>query len=154
MIKRLNIGSLRLTLTVAHITKVIGVNSELTDGNHILMWDFDDIPLTHVIGALREVQTRYFLPDIVILETKERHNYCAWCFTCLPWRRAIEIVAATRGVDWNFFRYSVWRYHFTLRTTPKDGRDSKRVVTLPGYEPDSATVDDLRYWVEYETKKD
>jgi len=154
MIKRFNIGSLRLTFTLAHITKVKGVNSELEDGNHILMWDFDNVPLDNVRSALLYVQSRYLLPSIIILETKERQNYCAWCFARLPWEVAVEVVAATKGVDWNFFRYSVWRYHFTLRTTPKNGRDSKRVATLPGLSPNEATVEDLRYWVEYETKRD
>jgi hypothetical protein len=153
MIKRITIGDLRLTFSCARITKVIGVNSELVDKNHILMWDFDDVPLEQVTDALRKVQVRYFLSDIVVLKTKEPDSYNAWCFTKVPWERAVEIVAATPGVDWGFFRYSVWRYHFTLRVTPKNGRDSKWVDTLQGYEPPTARLKDLRYWVEYETKR-
>jgi len=153
MIKRLTIGDLRLTFSCARITRVIGVNSELEDGNHILMWDFDDVPLDKVKSALRKVQTRYFLSDIIILKTKEPDSYNAWCFTRVPWQRAVEIVAATEHVDWGFFRYSVWRYHFTLRTTPKNGRDSRQVARLEGYELPTARIEDLKYWVEYETKK-
>jgi len=76
-----------------------------------------------------------------------------WCFTRVPWQRAVEIVAATPHVDWGFFRYSVWRYHFTLRTSPKNGRDSRVVAKLEGYEPPTAKISDLKYWVEYETRK-
>lgn len=153
MIRRLTIGDLRFTFSCARITRVIGVNSELKDGNHILMWDFDDTPLDLVEAALRKVQARYWLSDIIILRTKEPDSYNAWCFTRVPWERAVEIIAATQGVDWGFFRYSVWRYHFTLRTTPKNGRDSKVVARLEGYELSTATVNDLKYWVEYETKR-
>jgi len=154
MIKRLTIGSLRMTFSCARITKVIGVNSELKDKNHIIMWDFDEVPLDKVIESLKQVQTRYFLSDIYILETKKEKNYCAYCFTAVPLRRAIEIVAATKDVDWNYLRYSVWRWHFTLRTTPKGNRDSHLVARLEGYELPTAKVEDLYYWTEYETLDD
>lgn len=153
MIKRLTIGDLRLTFSCARITKVTGVNSELKDGNHIIMWDFDDVPLEIVKFNLSYVLTRYCLSDIIILRTKEPDSYNAWCFTRVPWARAVEIVAATPFVDWGFFRYSVWRYHFTLRTSPKCGRDSNVIARLEGYELPTATVEDLKYWVEYETRK-
>jgi len=153
MIKRLTIGSLRMTFSCARITKVIGVNSELKDGNHIIMWDFDDVPLDNVRYALRVVQTRYWLSEIIILKTKEPDSYNAWCFTSVSWEKAIEVVAATAFVDWGFFRYSVWRYHFTLRTSPKNGRDSKVVARLEGYELPTAKIEDLKYWIEYETRK-
>ena len=154
MIKRLTIGSLRLTFSCAHITKVIGVNSELKDKNHILMWDFDDVSLDYVKIALKTVQARYFLSDIIILNTGKLDCFNAWCFTAVPWHKAVEIVASTGFVDWGFFRYSVWRYHFTLRTSPKNGRDSNVVARLEGYELPTAKIEDLKYWVEYETRKD
>jgi len=153
MIKRLTIGDLRFTLSCARITQVTGVNSECADGHHILMWDFDYTSLEEVKAALKIVQTRYFLSDIIILQTRELESFNAWCFTAVPWHRAVEIVAATKGVDWGFFRYSVWRYHFTLRTTPKNGRDSHVVARLEGYELPTAKIEDLKYWVEYETRK-
>ncbi|GAI08017.1 unnamed protein product [marine sediment metagenome] len=114
MIKRFTVGDLRITLTVARITKIIGVNSELEDGSHILMWDFDDVPLDDVKLELKKVQIRYFLSDIYILETKFQTNYIAYCFTAQCWRRAVEIIAQTNLVDWNFFKYGVYRGHFTL----------------------------------------
>lgn len=154
MIKRLTIGDLRMTFSCAHITRVVGVNSELKNGNHILMWDFDDVPLEDVKRALHIVQTRYFLSDIYILETKEKRNFCAYCFTAVDWQRAVEIMAATQFVDWGYFRYSVWRYHFTLRVSPKNGRDSKMVAFLEGYKLPTAKIEDLKYWVEYETRRD
>jgi len=153
MIKRITIGDIRLTFTIARVAKVIGVNSRLDDGRHILMWDFDNTTLEEVKNALRKVQSRYFLSDIFILETKKDTNFIAYCFTALDWRRAVEIIASTQGVDWNFIKYGVYRERFTLRVSPKDRRVPKKVATLEGYELPNCSVKDLNSWVRYETLK-
>jgi len=104
MIFRFNLRWIRITLTIAPVTKVIGVNSKLPDGKHILMWDFDDTTLLNVVFALGLVQRRYKLPDIYIFESSPKH-YIAYCFKRMNWRKAVEIIAATPGVDWNFLKY-------------------------------------------------
>lgn len=151
MIKRLTIGNRRLTFTFARIAKVIGVNSNLEDGRHILMWDFDDVKLEDVKEGLSRIQRRYFLSTIHILETKDNQNYIAYCFTACDWRRAVEIIASTPLTDWQFFRFGVYRGHFTLRVTPKGGRTPHLVTRLEGYELPDCEVDDLKSWVKYET---
>ncbi|GAH64923.1 unnamed protein product, partial [marine sediment metagenome] len=93
---------------------------EQEDGSHILMWDFDDVPLEEVCQDLRVVQSRYSLSDIHICRTKEPDNYIAYCFTSQDWKTAVEIVAQTHTVDWQFLRFGVYRGHFTLRVTPKN----------------------------------
>jgi len=151
MIKRLTIGHYRATFTFARIAKVIGVNSELEDGTHVLMWDFDNQVLRDVEDALRMVQTRYFLSDIHVLCTKEPYNYIAYCFSSQEWRRAVEIVAATPLVDYQFLRFGVYRSHFTLRVTPKGDREIKFKEILDGYCLPDCTPLDLKSWVRYET---
>lgn len=151
MIKRIDIGALRFTWSIAAVIKVVGVNSYLDDGQHILMWDFDDIDIVKIKNALRVVQTRYFLSDIYILETREKKNYCAYCFTAVDWRRAVEILAATNHLDMKYLKWCLFRGRFTLRVGPKMGRTSHCVCVLDGWELPDATVDDLRSWVIYET---
>ena len=151
MIKRLTLGNYRLTLTFARIAKMIGVNSELGEGKHILMWDFDDVPLEDVKAALSRVQCRYFLPDIHILRTKEPDNYIAYCFSSQEWRRAVEIIAQTPHVDWQFFRFGVYRGNFTLRVTPKGDRTPHIVARLIGFGQPDVKPEDLKSWVRYET---
>lgn len=153
MIKRVTIGDIRLTFTCARITKVIGVNSRLDDDRHILMWDFDDVPLDKVIEALEVVRHRYWLSDIYILETKKDTNYIAYCFTVLDWHRVVEIIAQTELVDWNFFKYGVYRGRFTLRVTAKNGRTPKFKCKLEGLSMPDCSVDELNSWVKYETLK-
>uniref|UniRef100_A0A6H2A3G8 Uncharacterized protein n=1 Tax=viral metagenome TaxID=1070528 RepID=A0A6H2A3G8_9ZZZZ len=151
MIKRITVKDIRITLTIAKIAKVVGVNSELDDGNHIVMWDFDDVPLGDVKDALRRVQTRFLLSDILILRSSEPDNYLAYCFTSMDWRRAVMIVAETEHVDYQFFRFGVYRGHFTLRVGPKSKNKPYLVSRLDGYELPDCSVNELDSWVKYET---
>ena len=151
MIKRLTVGHFRVTLTAARIAKVIGVNSELENGQHILMWDFDEHPLEDIKASLRVVQTRYFLSDIHICRTKVPDNYVCYCFSQQVWQRACEIVCQTKYVDWQFFRFGVYRGHFTLRVTPKNDRGIELADRLEGYCLPDCTPQDLKSWVRYET---
>jgi len=154
MILKITIGNWRFTFSMAPITRVVGVNSLLPDGQHILMWDFDETNFWQVHDALLETQRVYQLPNIYILETKKDTNYQAYCFKAVPWRKAVEIIAFTKGVDWNYFKYGVFRGKFTLRVSPKCGRKPKLVHILKSDIPEDVFIHDLRDWVEYETLAD
>jgi len=154
MIWRLRIGRWRFTFTMAPVTEVVGVNSCLPDGRHMLMWDFDETPLHDVCAVLETVQNTYNLPKIYILETKQNSNYIAYCFKAVPWRKAVEIIASTKGVCWNFFKFGIYRGHFTLRVSPKAHRKPRLAWVLRSKVPEDCTVFDLKKWVEYETIED
>jgi len=151
MIFKLRIGHIRITFTIAPVVDVIGVNSKLRDGNHIVMWDFDDLPLTQVVHNLRLAQYKYWLPKIYVLESSPGNHYIAYCFKRLPWRKVVEIIASTQGVDWNFFKYGVYREHFTLRTSPKGDYKPKLVTILESPIEQDASPKDLLSWTIYET---
>jgi len=151
MILRCTKFGLKFNLTISHVARVIGVNSEVGDGRHILMWDFDEVPLEKVKQDLLFVQNRYALSDIHILRTKEPDNYIAYCFSAFEWRRAVEIVAQSWFMDWQFFRFGVFREKFTLRVTPKGKRTPYLVERLEGYCLPDIKPSDLKSWVRYET---
>jgi len=153
LIKRITIGDLRLTFTAARIVKVGGFNSLLTDGNHILMWDFDNVDLRVVRQQLASIQMEYSLPKISILETRKHTNFIAYCFKRLPWRAVVAIVCQAPDVDFNFFKYSVYRERFTLRVTDKGYGLPHCVAVLESKIPEDATILDLASWVNYETLK-
>jgi len=151
MIKRCTIGDVRVTFTIARISKVVGVNSELGEGKHILMWDFDNTPLEEVKRVLSPVQYHHNLSSIYILKSSEPDNYIAYCFTALQWRKVVEILAQTPLMDWNFFKYGVYRGRFTLGVSEKNSQRPKLVARLPSLTKPNCDVDQLDSWVQYET---
>jgi len=144
----------RFNFTFAPVTNVTGVNSRLPNNKHILMWDFDDVPLIVVQTSLGIVQKQYRLPNIYIFNTGTPNHYIAYCFAKLDWRLSVEIVASTPMVDPNFFKYGVYRERWTLRVSKKEGRKPKRVLTLHSRFPEECTIADLNSWVQYETLAD
>lgn len=151
MIFRIRTGKYRITFSIAPVTNVIGVNSTLQDGKHILMWDFDDIPLESIEFALIPPQVMFALPNIYIFSTGTPNHYIAYCFKRCEWREAVEIIASTPGVDWAYFKYGVYREKFTLRVTPKNSRKITYTTTLKSKIPEDCTVKDLKSFVKYET---
>jgi len=154
MILRWRFGNVRVTFTIARVVDVVGVNSLLPDGKHILMWDFDNVPFHKVVAALGMVQYAFHLPPIYILRTKEPDNYIAYCFKRCDWREAVGIIAQTSYVDLNFFKYGVYRGRFTLRVGAKCGRIPKLVMVLRSKVRENASIPELRSWVKYETLPD
>lgn len=154
MIWKWRIWKWRITFTFAPMSDVTGVNGNLETGSHILMWDFDDTDLNTVVTNLLKVQSIYELPTIHILETKSNTNFMAYCFKRTDWLKVVEILAFTEGVDWNYFKYGVYRGHFTLRVTPKDGREPKLIWSLISDVPDNCSIADLMSWTKYETLSD
>jgi hypothetical protein len=148
MIIKIRIGCWRFTWTFAPVTDIIGVNSTLPEGDHITMWDFDDIPLNDVIYELAGVKLFYHLSNIYIFETGKPNHFIAYCFTAMPWRNSVQIVACTKGVDPSFFKYGVYREHWTLRVTPKEGRKPKLVKILYSKIEEDCSIDELNSWVQ------
>lgn len=154
MIVKLTIGSWRFTFSMAPITHIIGVNSRLEDGDHIILWDFDATDFWTVHDTLQNVQRVYNLPRIYIRETSKGTGYHAWCLKRTAWRKLVEILAFTKGVDWNYFKYGIYRKVFTLRVSPKCGRKIRTVHVLESRVPEDVQVPELRSWVKYETLAD
>lgn len=148
MIIKIRIAHWRFTWTFAPVTDVTGVNSTLPEGDHITMWDFDDVFLHEVMDALSVVKYFYGLPNIYILTTGKLKHFIAYCFKALPWRDSVRIVAATNHVDPNFFKYGVYREHWTLRVTPKEGRKPRLVKILYSKIEEDCSIDELNSWVQ------
>jgi hypothetical protein len=151
MILRFRVWKWRFTFTFAPVVDVVGVNSKMRDGRHILMWDFDHLPLANVKAILAEIAVQEHLPKIYILESSKPDNYIAYCFRACSWWDSKRIVAATPEVDELFFKYGVYRGYWTLRVTVKDGYHPKLVSTVYTVHKETARIDDLDSWVVYET---
>jgi len=154
MIFRIRIGKWRFTFSAAPVVDVVGVNSKLPDGNHILMWDFDDMKLEDIISWLRPIQWFCKLPRIFILNTGRPNSYIAYCFKRMNFISACSIIAMTPGVCKNFFKYGVYRGHFTLRVTPKEYRKIKLAAIMKSGYKEDAVIKELQSWTKYETISD
>lgn len=148
MIFKIRIAHWKFTFTFAPVTDVTGVNSNLPDGSHIIMWDFDDIPLEILADELEYLQDQLGLPNIYILNTGNPNHYIAYCFKRCTWQYSIEAVARIWLVDPSFFKYGVYREHWTLRVTPKEGRKPKLVKILHSPIPEDTSIDELNSWVQ------
>ena len=147
MIIRIRIGNWRFTFTLYEVTDITGVNSLLKDGNHILMWDFDDIPLWQIKLILACIQKDYELPQIRILNTGKKNHYIAYCFKRCQWWNAKRIIASSLFTCEDYFKWGVFRKRFTLRVTPKEGRKPKLVAILHSDIPEDVNISELTSWV-------
>jgi len=154
MIFKLRFGKMRLTITLAPVIDVAGVNSLLPDGDHILMWDFDDVPKRKVIAALMIQQSMHMLPRIYLLETKPNKGYIAYCLTRCSFMKAAEIIAGTEFICLNFYKWGVFRKRFTLRITKKRGMLPRLVDVIDSDVEEDVNVSELTSFVQYETLTD
>jgi len=151
MIIKLRIGNFRITGTIAKVIDVLGVNSKLPDGNHILMWDFDNQEVDIIIDSLMFVQCLFDLPQIYILKSSEPNNYIAYCFKKCAFRQAIGILGMTSKLDLNFYKWGIFRKRWTLRVGAKAKVKPKLVMILKSRWTEDCTIEELRSWVIYET---
>ena len=154
MIFKIRFGKWKLTATLAPVVDVVGVNSLLPDGNHILMWDFDDVSEEMVVLSLIREQLIHDLPPIYELQTRPQVGYIAYCFTRMPFMQACSISAETHGICRNFYKWGVFRRRFTLRITPKSDRKPKLVAFLPSSTKEEIDITELKSFVQYETMAD
>ena len=150
---RLDFKGWRFYIALTHSIQVKGVNSKLPSGRHFLMWDFDDKEEADVIAALKEVQRRFELPRVFLLNTGLKGYYHAYCFKATEWADTLRILASTDGLDKVFFKIGVIREYFTLRYTPKTGRDFEKAKILGGHSKEDVNPYEVASFVKYWTKR-
>lgn len=151
-----HIGKHQLTVSYRKMQTQTGINSKLADGQHILMWDFDDTSLAKLVAALKDIQEEYHLPAIHILKTNKYAGYHAYCLKRCSFLKALHILSASFYIDQAFLRIGACRGFWTLRISPKKGVEPYHVKTLPSEEtrPDNVEFEELTNLVEYRTKLD
>lgn len=143
------IGRYTVSLYIGKQTEVTGINSNLKDGQHILMWEFDNPDPTNMLNQLRYVQAEHVLSDIHIARSSEGGGYHAYCFTAVPWLYSLHIVSGTGGVDPGYVNMCAMRGHWTLRTSDKGKGAPQHWLTLPSDEPPMCNKHDLYGGVNY-----
>lgn len=154
MIFRLYIGNWRFTFSFMQVEKVVGINSRVKGGGHILMWDFDSSTGEQVVKELKRIQRKYKLPPIYVLKTKEDGHFIAYCFKRVEFQDLIKILADTKGICLTFLRATAWRFHATLRVSPKSGRKPIPYAKLDSDVRPDVNLKDIEDWTLYETMTD
>jgi len=135
-------------ISLRRVREVTGVNSQVDEDTHFLMWDFDEIPLPIVIDSLKAVQRMFNLPAISIVQTKA-NNYHGYCFRACSFIEARGIIAFTPNIDRHYLAAGCGRGYFTLRFTDVKGQEFKHVMTLTSdIEPD-LDYTDINSFVQY-----
>lgn len=139
-------------ISINRLHRMDGVNSRLPDGNHILMWDFDDKELGEVEDRLAVVQYFSHLSSITIMQSSER-GFHAYCWTRLTWEQARSIVASTADVDKVFLGIACLRGHFTLRFSDKKYGKIRHCSTLLSRVSSESSPNEIDSFAWYLTKR-
>lgn len=143
----------RLDMSIKKLVEVEGINSNLDDNNkeHILLWDFDEIPLSKIVASLKLIQYRHSLPKIYIVSSSINH-YHAYCFTRQSKAKAMYILISTKYIDETYFKLGIVRGYWTLRITPKQVNNKfMSVINLDSKVPEDLTTTKLLQTVKYNT---
>jgi len=138
----------RLVCQLKKVQHVTGVNSQIDEYTHFLMWDFDDIPFSVVVDSLKAAQNMFNLPPISIIKTKE-NGYHAYCFRACSILEARGIIAFTPNVDRHYLAAGAGRGYFTLRFTDVEGRGFEHIGTLKSDVKSDLDYTDINCFVEY-----
>ena len=156
---KIEIGNIRFRFdcSISKLADVDGINSNIfflgeANGNHILLWDFDNTPLQIVIDDLRCLQHLFDLPKIHIIESSPEH-YHAYCFSEQRKSEAIYILSLSPHIDQTYFKLGIIRGYWTLRITPKKRSDLfKPICILDSEIPEDFTLKDMLQTVKYRTR--
>jgi len=140
----------KFSLVVGRVIHVQGINSTLPDGNHIIMWDFDNPDIEPSRHILRNLQSTYRLPAIHLSRSHPGGGFHAYCLKKMSWLDSLHIVAGTHGVDPEYVRLCAMRAHWTLRLSDKGKGLPVFVETIPSGWPEDVRPDELTSYVDYQ----
>ena len=124
-------SNLQLKVYLSKEEKRTGICSQeyANPEKHCVLWDFDNAELSVITKQLIVLQDRYKLPNIYIFESS-LGNYHAYCFASRTFREAICILADTPNIDMRYLQLGMVRGYFTLRISPRNGKEIKYIATL------------------------
>lgn len=149
---RIALGSLRIYLSITKRQPVLGVNSILADGEHVLLLDFDEVPSpTELEDGLNSFARWHRLPPIYVVESSEG-KYHGYCYHRLDWQRAALLMADCPYVDDMHQRLGIMRQYWTLRISDKAEWYMRRAFATGGYAAETAEPGELQSFVQYDSK--
>ena len=130
---------------------ILGVNSNLKNGLHIPMLEFDDVNLRCLFAEIKNLQDRFRLGQAVIVSTGRFDSYHVFFKNQVTWKNAIKICAESELYDLKHLQFSLKRGHFTLRLSSKGGRKNELVDIIESDYASNCEFSDFDSFVLYET---
>ena len=147
--KKFRIGRFQVSLVVGLVTKVTGVNSNLKQGGHIIMWEFDETDKLAVLASLQAAQIFHSLPTIYVAESHPGGGFHAYCFVQMSFVHTLHVVSGTALVDPHYITMCAMRQHWTLRLTDKGQGQPEYTEALFSEVPELYGPNDLQSVVQY-----
>lgn len=128
-----------------------GITNETHDGMYVPFWDFiEDEKQSNIERALLEVQDKYELSYIYLLQTYPKLSFRAVGFDLLEWKEYIKILASTDLIDLSYLKHSVMRGRAVIRVSEKDGTKNKlvRIIERFLYDdlPEQLSIDHWQFF--------
>lgn len=136
--------------TLRGFNSLVRKGDTIPESQHIVLWDLEDCTLHEVCKELAEIQDKFNLGEIYVVNDGTPRSFRAWCFTVVDFMRLLDILIHTKYVDWNFLFWTFHRAKSTLRVSNKQGREPQRIVATIGegyarVEPIPATLEYVTY---------
>lgn len=128
-----------------------GINSNLKNGLHVPMFDFDYINIRELETEMMRLRDEFNLGQILIMNTGKYDSYHGIVLNAMSWRDAVALVASCKYTDLKHLQFSLRRGHFTLRVLPKAGRKLYLTSIIRSENPSDVRIKDIDSYVLYET---
>ena len=135
---RLRLGNHRLLFFRAEFWNTmvydrVAITNQTTDKMYVPFWDFQENTKQEWIEhALLDVQQRFALGDIFVIQTFPRESYRAFGFDKLDFMELVSLLAETEYLDVNYLRWLVFKKYSAIRITNKEGTKDMAVGFLNG----------------------
>ena len=152
MHKRIAIGDWRLYISISRRKPVLGVNSDLGDGTHVLLMDFDNVPSGNILqDKLDKWAAGYQLSAVTVVESSPG-NYHGYCFQRHSLEETTLILAGAPFIDGMHWRLGVVRGYWTLRISQKGEWLMRRRFATYDYGKPNVDPTELGSFVIYEAR--
>lgn len=140
-----------MTFAVVRVEETVGLNSNLPDGYHVLMWDVDNIAEEQLWNELENLRVNFQLPQIYAFKSSMTGHYHAICLRRSTWREAILAAGSLEHTDDQWLKGGVVRGYFTLRIGLKHGYEPEPQIIIPSDRDDDVALHELVNYDRYET---
>ena len=149
---RKQFGQLLIYGFVTWLQKAEGITSIVPNkpNRHYVLMDLDETNLFEVTKNLEETIKKYKLKNIVIMSDKPT-SFRIFSPTIVEFETLIKILLDTKGIDFNFIKWTMRREYATIRISKKKGRNDMKILNILKHDGKYKPTIDMFKLIEYQT---